>query len=49
MESNYDYLLVEADAPIAVVTLNRPERRNAPFAGFDAGVDRLPSLNRSIH
>jgi len=29
MESNYDYLLVEADAPIAVVTLNRPERRNA--------------------
>lgn len=29
MESNYDYLLVEAGAPIAVVTLNRPERRNA--------------------
>src|ERR1041385_243116 len=29
MESNYDYLLVEANAPMAVVTLNRPERRNA--------------------
>lgn len=29
MESNYDFLMVEADAPIAVVTLNRPERRNA--------------------
>lgn len=29
MESNYDYLLVEANAPIAIVTLNRPERRNA--------------------
>ena len=29
MESNYQYLLVEADAPTAIVTLNRPERRNA--------------------
>ncbi|MEW6211952.1 MAG: enoyl-CoA hydratase [Acidobacteriota bacterium] len=29
MRSNYDYLLVEIDAPIAVVTLNRPDRRNA--------------------
>ena len=25
----YQYLLVEADAPVAVVTMNRPERRNA--------------------
>jgi enoyl-CoA hydratase/carnithine racemase len=29
MEMNYDYLLVKADAPIAIITLNRPERRNA--------------------
>jgi len=25
----YEYLLVEADAPIAVMTMNRPDRRNA--------------------
>jgi enoyl-CoA hydratase/carnithine racemase len=25
----YEYLLVEADAPIAIVTMNRPDRRNA--------------------
>lgn len=25
----YEYLLVEADGPIAIVTLNRPDRRNA--------------------
>jgi enoyl-CoA hydratase/carnithine racemase len=25
----YEYLLVEADGPIAIVTMNRPERRNA--------------------
>ena len=25
----YQYLLVEADAPVAVVTMNRPDRRNA--------------------
>ncbi|HLG13852.1 MAG TPA: enoyl-CoA hydratase [Blastocatellia bacterium] len=29
MESRYDNLLVESDAPIAIVTLNRPDRRNA--------------------
>jgi enoyl-CoA hydratase/carnithine racemase len=29
MHSSYDNLLVEADAPVAVITLNRPERRNA--------------------
>src|SRR4030095_12889576 len=26
---SYEYLLVEADAPIAIVTMNRPDRRNA--------------------
>ena len=26
---HYEFLLVEADAPIAVVTMNRPDRRNA--------------------
>lgn len=29
MKSTYDYLLLEIDGPIAVVTLNRPDRRNA--------------------
>ena len=29
MAANYEYLIVEADGPVAVVTLNRPERRNA--------------------
>jgi enoyl-CoA hydratase/carnithine racemase len=29
MQNNYDNLTIESDAPIAVVTLNRPERRNA--------------------
>jgi enoyl-CoA hydratase/carnithine racemase len=29
MPSNYEHLLVEAEAPTAIVTLNRPERRNA--------------------
>lgn len=29
MPSNYEHLLVESKAPIAVITLNRPERRNA--------------------
>ena len=26
---SYEYLLVETDAPVAIVTMNRPERRNA--------------------
>ena len=26
---SYEYLVVEADAPIAIITMNRPERRNA--------------------
>lgn len=25
----YEYLLIEADAPIAIITMNRPDRRNA--------------------
>jgi len=29
MPSSYDFLLVESDAPVAVVTMNRPDRRNA--------------------
>ncbi|HWX39844.1 MAG TPA: enoyl-CoA hydratase [Blastocatellia bacterium] len=29
MNSSYNHLLVESDAPIALVTMNRPERRNA--------------------
>jgi enoyl-CoA hydratase/carnithine racemase len=29
MQSSYNFVLVESDAPIAVVTLNRPDRRNA--------------------
>jgi enoyl-CoA hydratase/carnithine racemase len=29
MQKNYDNLSVESDAPIAVIVLNRPERRNA--------------------
>jgi enoyl-CoA hydratase/carnithine racemase len=26
---SYEYLLVETDAPVAIITMNRPERRNA--------------------
>ena len=40
---SYEYLLVESDAPIAVVTMNRPDRRNAPLARADVGTDRLLS------
>ncbi|HKV41013.1 MAG TPA: enoyl-CoA hydratase [Blastocatellia bacterium] len=29
MNSRYNFVLVESDAPVAVVTMNRPERRNA--------------------
>lgn len=29
MSSSYKFLIVESDAPVAVVTLNRPDRRNA--------------------
>jgi enoyl-CoA hydratase/carnithine racemase len=29
MKSSFEYLLVESDSPIAIITLNRPERRNA--------------------
>src|SRR4051812_1981844 len=34
MKSNFEYLLVESDSPVAVVTLNRPERRNALSLGL---------------
>ncbi|MGH9761121.1 MAG: enoyl-CoA hydratase/isomerase family protein, partial [Blastocatellia bacterium] len=29
MNSKYNFLLVQPAAPIAIVTMNRPERRNA--------------------
>jgi enoyl-CoA hydratase/carnithine racemase len=29
MKSSFEYLLVESDSPVAIITLNRPERRNA--------------------
>lgn len=45
MESNYDYLLVEADARIAMVTLNRPDRRNALSLGL---MQELIACLRSI-
>jgi enoyl-CoA hydratase/carnithine racemase len=32
--SAYQYLLVESDAPIAIVTMNRPDRRNALSVGL---------------
>jgi enoyl-CoA hydratase/carnithine racemase len=31
---HYDFLLVECDAPIAIVTMNRPDRRNALSVGL---------------
>lgn len=31
---SYEYLLVEADAPIAIITMNRPDRRNALSLGL---------------
>ena len=30
----YEYLLVESDAPVAIVTMNRPDRRNALSIGL---------------
>jgi len=29
MKSSYDYLIVESRGPVSIITLNRPERRNA--------------------
>jgi enoyl-CoA hydratase/carnithine racemase len=34
MKSNFEYLLVESDSPVAIITLNRPERRNALSLGL---------------
>src|ERR1044071_6419300 len=34
MKSNFEYLLVEPGPPIAIITLNRPERRNALSLGL---------------
>ncbi|MFP5262034.1 MAG: enoyl-CoA hydratase [Blastocatellia bacterium] len=34
MESSFEYLLAQCDSPTAIVTLNRPERRNALSLGL---------------
>jgi enoyl-CoA hydratase/carnithine racemase len=34
MKSSYDYLLVETHQPVAIITLNRPDRRNALSLGL---------------
>lgn len=34
MKSSFEYLLVESDSPVAIITLNRPERRNALSLGL---------------
>lgn len=48
MESSYEYLLVEAQSPIAIVTLNRPERRNALSLGLMSElIACLESVSRS--
>jgi enoyl-CoA hydratase/carnithine racemase len=48
MQSNYDYLLVEIDAPIAVITLNRPDRRNAlSLALMQELIDCLRQIGQS--
>jgi enoyl-CoA hydratase/carnithine racemase len=45
MTTTFEYLLVEADAPVAVVTLNRPQRRNALSLGL---MQELRGCLRSI-
>ena len=47
MSTNYENLIVEMGAPVARVTLNRPERRNA-LAGVDARIDGLFAGDRRI-
>lgn len=48
MKSNYDYLLVETRAPISIVTLNRPERRNAlSLALMEELIDCLKQIGKS--
>lgn len=34
MRSSFEYLLVESESPVAIITLNRPERRNALSLGL---------------
>src|ERR1051325_10723428 len=34
MKTSFEYLLVESGSPTAVITLNRPERRNALSLGL---------------
>ncbi|HEX8184222.1 MAG TPA: enoyl-CoA hydratase-related protein, partial [Blastocatellia bacterium] len=34
MRSTFEYLLVESHSPVAIITLNRPERRNALSLGL---------------
>ena len=42
---SYEYLLVEAGAPIAIITMNRPERRNAlSLALMEELIDCLSAL-----
>ena len=48
MPSSYEFLLVEAGAPVAVVTMNRPERRNALSVGLmQELIDCFGSLGKS--
>jgi enoyl-CoA hydratase/carnithine racemase len=43
----YEYLLVEADGPIAIITLNRPDRRNAlSLALMEELIDCFRALGR---
>ncbi len=45
---SYEYLLVEADAPIAIVTMNRPDRRNAlSLALMEELIDSFRALGRN--
>ena len=44
---SYEYLLVEADAPIAIITMNRPDRRNAlSLAMMEDLIDCLGELKK---
>jgi enoyl-CoA hydratase/carnithine racemase len=48
MQSSYDFLLIERDGPIAVVTMNRPDRRNALSVELMSElIDCLTSLGKS--
>src|SRR5262245_9266747 len=48
MQSSYDFLLIEQDGPTAVVTMNRPDRRNALSVDLMRElIDCFTSLGRS--